>query len=79
MHGEAEVHGTVQIGRGLGLAQSRAGDSEVVHADIIGTGGDDLRGKVDTLPTVTLGSCNLSQMCSHVQGHRCHPKSHGSL
>ena len=32
MHSEADVHGTIQIGRGLGLAQSRAGDSEVVHA-----------------------------------------------
>jgi hypothetical protein len=42
MHSEADVHGTIQIGRGFGLAQSRAGDSEVVHADIIGTGGDAL-------------------------------------
>ena len=31
------------------------GGSEVVcHVDIIGTGGDDLRGKVDTSPTGTL-------------------------
>jgi hypothetical protein len=34
---------------------------------------------VDSVPTVTLGSCNLSQMCSHVQGHRYHLRSHGSL
>ena len=53
MHSEADVHGTIQIGRGFGLAQSGAGDSEVVHADIIGTGGDDLRGKVDTALTGT--------------------------
>ena len=57
MHGEAEVHGTIQVGRGLGLAQSRAGDGEIVHADIIGTGGDDLRGKVDTALTGTISLC----------------------
>jgi hypothetical protein len=34
---------------------------------------------VDTSPTVTPGSCNLSQMCSHVQVLRYHPKSDGSL
>ena len=58
MHSEADVHGTIQVGRGFGLAQSRAGDSEVVHDDIIGTGGDDLRGKVDTAPTGTVVSVN---------------------
>jgi len=58
MHSEADIHGTIQVGRGLGLAQSRAGDSEVVHADIIGTGGDDLRGKVDTAPTGTVVCIN---------------------
>ena len=58
MHSEADVHGTIQIGRGLGLAQSRAGDGEIVHADIIGTGFGDLRGKVDTALTGTLVSVN---------------------
>ena len=75
MHRKAEVHGTVQVGHGFGLAQCRAGNGEglIDHDDIIGTGWGDLRGKVDTLPTVTLGSCNLSQMCSHVLGLRYHP------
>ena len=73
MHREAKVHGTIQIGRGFGLAQSRAGDGEIVHATIISTGSDDLGSLVDSVPTVTLGSCNLSQMCSHVLGLRYHP------
>ena len=72
MHSEADVHSTVQVGHGFGFAQSGAGDF-VSHADIIGTGLDALGQMVDTCPTVTLGWCNLSQMCSHVQGHRYHP------
>ena len=55
MHGEAEVHSTVQIGRGFGLAQSRAGDGEIVHATIISTGFGDLGSLVDSVPTVTPG------------------------
>lgn len=51
MHGEADVHGTIQVGRGLGLAQSGAGDSEIVHVDIIGTGWGRLGAMVDSLPT----------------------------
>ena len=58
MHSEADVHSTIQIGRGFGLAQSRAGDSEVVHADIIGTGGDALGQMVDTAPIGTVVSVN---------------------
>ena len=55
MHSEANVHSTIQVGRGLGLAQSRAGDGEIVHADIIGTGSDALGQMVDTAPIGTLG------------------------
>ena len=60
MHGEAEIHGTVEIGNGLGLAQGRAGNGEglIDHDDIIGTGFGDLRGKVDTAPTGTLVCVN---------------------
>jgi len=57
MHSEADIHGTIQIGRGFGLAQSRAGDGEIVHADIIGTGGDALGSLVDTSPTVLVLGC----------------------
>jgi len=53
MHREADVHGTIQVGRGLGLAQGRAGDGEIVHATIISTGSGDLRSTVDSVPTVT--------------------------
>ena len=58
MHSEADVHGTIQVGRGLGLAQSRAGNGESVHAVIIGTGSDGLGAMVDTAPTGTLVSVN---------------------
>lgn len=75
MHSEANVHGTVQVGHGFGLAQCRAGNGEglIDHDDIIGTGGDDLGSLVDSVPTVTPEWCNLSQMCSHVLGLRYHP------
>ena len=55
MHGEADVHGTVKVGHGFGLAQGRAGDGEslIDHDDIIGTGSDALGSMVDTAPTVT--------------------------
>ena len=52
MHSEADVHSTVQIGRGLGFAQSGAGDF-VSHADIIGTGSDALGQMVDSAPIGT--------------------------
>ena len=52
MHGKADIHGTIQVGRGFGFAQSRAGDF-VSHADIIGTGWGHLGASVDTLPTGT--------------------------
>ena len=62
MHGKTDIHGTIQIGRGFGLAQSGAGDGEIVHATIIGTGSDALGSIGDTLPTVTsisyTNSCN---------------------
>ena len=62
MHGKTDIHGTIQIGRGFGLAQSGAGDGEIVHATIIGTGSDALGSIGDSLPTVTsisyTNSCN---------------------
>jgi len=58
MHSEADVHGTIQIGRGFGLAQSRAGDGEIVHATIISTGSDALGSMVDTAPTGTVVCIN---------------------
>ena len=65
MHSEADVHGTIQVGRGFGLAQSRAGDGEIVHADIIGTGGDALGQMVDTAPigTLVLGCVIYIKLC----------------
>ena len=36
MHGKADIHGTIQIGRGFGFAQGGAGDF-VCHAPSIGT------------------------------------------
>ena len=52
MHGKADIHGTVQIGHGFGLAQCRAGNGEglIDHDDIIGTGSGTLGVRVDTLP-----------------------------
>ena len=36
MHGEADVHGTIQVGRGFGFGECRALDGvEVVHASTI--------------------------------------------
>lgn len=54
MHREAEVHGTIQIGRGFGLAQGATLDSVglIDHAVIIGTRSGDLGSDGDTLPTV---------------------------
>lgn len=57
MHGEAEVHGTVQVGRGFGLAQSGAGDGEIVHATIISTGSDGFRAMVDSASVGTISLC----------------------
>ena len=52
MHGEADVHSTIQVGRGFGLAQGRALDGvDVCHVDIIGTGWGPLGRLVDSLPT----------------------------
>jgi len=66
MHSEADVHGTIQVGRGFGLAQSRAGDSEIVHAVIIGTGSGDLGALVDTCPTGTL-SVSAEHFCIQIE------------
>ena len=39
MHGEADVHGTIQVGRGFHFRECRALDGvDVCHVDIIGTG-----------------------------------------
>ena len=65
MHSEADVHSTIQIGRGLGFAQSGAGDF-VSHADIIGTGLDALGSVVDTLLTGTISLCFQSLKWGHV-------------
>ena len=41
MHGEAQVHGTIEVGGGLNLAQCRAFDGvDVCHVPIISTGSD---------------------------------------
>ena len=65
MHGKADIHGTIQVGRGLGFAQSGAGDF-VSHADIIGTGFGDLGSVVDALLTVTISLCFQSLKWGHV-------------
>ena len=53
MHREADIHGTIQVGHGFSLAQGRAGHDVglIDHATIIGTGWDDFRVMVDSLPT----------------------------
>ena len=66
MHGEAEVHGTIQVGRGLGLAQSGAGDGEIVHATIIGTGSDALGSMVDSDSVGTISLCFQSLKWGHL-------------
>ena len=44
MHGEADVHGTIQVGRGFGFGECRALDGvDVCHVPIISTGSDGSR------------------------------------
>ena len=65
MHGEADIHGTVQVGRGFHFRECRALDGvDVCHVDIIGTGWGPLGRLVDTLPTGRRGRTVCLTLCS---------------
>ena len=61
---EAQQHGTIEVGRGFVLLRGRGADDvvSVVHAVIIGTGGDRSGSLVDTVPTVHARPPSLYQL-----------------
>ena len=66
---QAQKHGTIQIGRGLVLLRSGGAKDFVSHADIIGTGQDRSRVRVDTSRTGT-GWLVWGPLGSTIRGQR---------